>query len=382
MQIASALSGHPLATQAVGEVVGEVLEHLDGVPDVAMLFVTTPHVGALEDVARAVRKLLNPRVLVGATAGSVLGGGREVEDAPGIVLWAARLDADVEPVRLDAIPTADALVVAGGGVLREDNGTLILVGDPFTFPMEQVLAHLGTVASGVAVVGGLASAARGPGGNRLVLDAELFRDGAVGVWLPPEVPLRVAVSQGCRPVGRPWTVTRAEGTVLYELAGAPAVDRLNELIESLDDEEKTLLAGGLLIGRAIDEHRFEHGTGDFLVRSVLGADRGIGALQVGLEVPVGATVQFQVRDAASAEDDLHRLAEASAADGALMFTCNGRGSHLFGEAGREVTVLREGIGGGAVAGMFCAGEVGPVGTTNHVHSMSAAIAFFGPGSEA
>jgi len=372
---AAAISEHPLATQAVGEVVGQVLETLGTPPDVAMLFVTAPHTGALEDIARAVRRLVNPRVLVGATAVSVLGGSQEVEETPAIALWAGRFDLDVEPVRLEAIPTDDSLFVAGGGVLNRNEGTLLLLADPFSFPVEQVLAHLRETAPDVAIIGGMASAARGAGGNVLVLDDELFRSGAVGVWLPPEVKVGTVVSQGCRPIGQPYVVTKAERNVIYELAGQEALGRLNETIDQLTDHEKRLLANGLHIGHVIDEHRTDFGRGDFLVRGVMGADRKVGALAIGDEIEVGATVQFQVRDASSADEDLRELIKGRRAGGALVFTCNGRGVQLFGDPSHDADVVSEATGA-AVAGMFCAGEFGPVGHVNFVHGFTASIALF------
>lgn len=376
MRFAAALSEHPLATQAAGEVIGQVLETLGTPPDVAMLFVTAPHAGALEDIARTVRRLVNPRVLVGATAVSVLGGSQEVEDRPGVALWAGQFGVDVEPVRLEAIPTDENLFVAGGGVLNRNDGTLLLLADPFSFPVEQVLDHLRETAPGVTIIGGMASAARGPGGNVLVLDDEQFRTGAAGVWLPPEVDVTSVVSQGCRPIGQPYVVTRSERNVLYELAGKPALERLNDTIDGLDDHDKRLLASGLHIGHVIDEHAVEFRRGDFLIRGVLGADRKVGAIAIGDEIPVGATVQFQVRDALSADEDLRELIDGRRAGGALVFTCNGRGSNLFGEPGHDAEVVTEATGA-AVAGMFCAGELGPVATTNFVHGFTASIALFG-----
>ena len=376
MQFAAALSEHPLATQAVGEIVGQVLEQLDAQPDLAMLFVTAPHAGALEDISRAIRRLLNPRCLVGATAVSVLGGAQEVEDAPGMSLWAARFGIDIEPVRLEAIPAADQFLVAGGAALSRNEGTLLLLADPFSFPIDQVLDHLNEVAPGVAIIGGMASAARGPGGNVLVADDELFRDGAVGVYLPPEIAVSPIVSQGCRPIGQPLIVTRSERNVIYEIAGQPALERLNEQVARLDAMDRQLMQQGLHIGRVIDEQRDEFGRGDFLIRGVLGADRSVGALAIGSEIEPGATVQFQVRDALSADEDLRELVSGRVAGGALVFTCNGRGMHLFDEPGHDATVIQEETGG-AVAGMFCAGELGPVGGRNFIHGFTASIALFG-----
>lgn len=384
MQIAAALSEHPLATQAVGETVGQVLDGLGGAPDLVAMFLTGAHLGAAEDICGAVRRLLNPRVLVGAGAVSVLGGSQEVEERAGLVVWAARFGVDISPVRLEAVPSPGGLLVAGGASLNSGAGTLVLLADPFSFPAEQLLAHLAEAAPGVAIVGGLASAARAPGGNLLILDDERFRDGAVGVHLPPAVAVRTVVSQGCRPVGQPLVVTRAEGNVIYELAGQPAVDRLNEMVAALTPEERSLLGGGLHIGRVIDEHRVDFGRGDFLIRGVMGADRSVGALAVGDVVEVGAVVQFQVRDAASADEDLRLLLDGERAAGALVFTCNGRGSHLFGEPGHDAEVVSE-LTGAATGGMFCAGELGPVGGRSFVHGFTASVALFGdrpgPGHE-
>lgn len=376
MEVAAALSEHPLATQAVGETVGQVLDELGAAPDLVVLFVTGPHLGAMEDIATAVRRLLNPRVLLGAGAVSVLAGSQEVEDRPGLVVWAARFGVDIVPVRLEAVPSAEGTLVAGGASLNSGSGTLLLLSDPFSFPVELLVDHLAEAAPGIEIVGGLASAARAPGGNVLVLDDERFRDGAVGVHLPSSVPVRAVVSQGCRPIGQPLVVTRSEGNVIYELAGKPAVERLEELVASLSPEERMLLGGGLHLGRVIDEHRVEFGRGDFLIRGVLGADRSVGALAVGDHVELGAVVQFQVRDAASADEDLRLLLDGEAARGALVFTCNGRGSHLFGEPGHDAEVVSE-LTGAAVGGMFCAGEVGPVGGRSFVHGFTASIALFG-----
>ena len=373
----AALSEHPLATQAVGEMVGQLLESVGPAPDLAVLFVTGPHTGALEDIARAVRQLLNPRVLVGATAVSVLGGSREVEDAPGMSLWAARFDVDLEPVRLEAFRSPDEeILVAGGGVLGRNEGTLLLLADPFSFPADEVLAHLSEAAPGVQIIGGFASAARQPGGNVLVLDDERFRDGAVGVWLPPSVAVSPVVSQGCRPIGQALTVTKAERNVLYELAGQPALDRLMDQIEELDAQEKSLAQQGLHVGIVIDEHQLDFDRGDFLVRGVLGADRAAGAVAISEHVEVGTTVQFQVRDAGTAAEDLVSLMEQHSAPAALVFTCNGRGSRLFGTPDHDASVVSESLRATAVGGMFCAGEFGPVGGTNFVHQFTASVAMF------
>lgn len=378
MPFAAALSEHPLADQAVGEVVGAVLDSIGEAPDLAVLFVGAAHTGALEDIAGAIRSLLKPDVLVGCTTGSVVGGDREVEDRPAVSLWAARV-ASVLPVRLTTEQRDGGTVIAGvpsPELLAEDSRVLLVLADPFSFPADSFLTGLRSqVGLDLSVVGGLASAARGPGGNRLVLGSEVVSDGAVAVVVGgPDV--TTVVSQGCRPIGDPMTVTKGEHNLIHELAGRPALDRVQELVASLGRDDLALAQQGLHVGRVIDEHKLDYGRGDFLIRNVLGADGGTKAVAVGDQIQVGDTVQFHVRDAACADEDLRALMASGRGEGALLFTCNGRGSQLFGEADHDAAIVSEALGGGAVAGMSCAGEFGPVGGTSFLHGFTASIALF------
>jgi small ligand-binding sensory domain FIST len=379
MPYAVSMSEHPIATDATGEVVGQVLEALGEAPDLAIVFVTAPHAGALEDIARTVREMLLHGTLLGVTAVSVLGGDREVEELPAITLWAARLGAPATPVRLDASIPSIGIAVSGldhelAGDQRER--TLLLLADPFTMPVDGFLEAAPETYPGLRIIGGLASAARGPGGNRLVLDDRQYSDGAVGALLPSLDSLTAVVSQGCRPIGTPMTVTKSDGRIIYELAGRPALERLVELLESLDDDERALAQRGIHLGRVIDEHKVDFDRGDFLIRTVLGGDRDVGAIAVGDDVEIGATVQFQVRDAASAVQDLRELLAGQQAKGALVFTCNGRGTHLFGTPDHDAQVVNAHVESGATAGMFCAGEVGPIGERSFLHGFTASILLF------
>jgi small ligand-binding sensory domain FIST len=380
MPFAASMSEHPIAAHATGEVVGQVLEAIGDAPDLAVLFVTAPHAGALEDIASTVRELLHPGTLLGVTAVSVLGGDREVEEQPAITLWAARLGAPVAPVRLDASVPSIGIAVSGLDhelVGKSQERTLLLIADPFSMPVDGFLEAAPETYPGLRIIGGLASAARGPGGNRLILDDHQYSDGAVGALLPPVESLTAVVSQGCRPIGTPMTVTKSDGRIIYELAGRPALERLVELLESLDPEERALAQRGIHLGRVIDEHKIDFDRGDFLIRTVLGGDRDVGAIAVGDEVDIGATVQFQVRDAESADHDLRELLAGRRAQGALVFTCNGRGTHLFGQPDHDAQVINAHVDGGATAGMFCAGELGPIGDRSFLHGFTASILLFG-----
>jgi small ligand-binding sensory domain FIST len=370
----AALSEHPDAAVATGEVVGAALEALSGEhPDLALVFVTAPHRDAFGDIVAACSTTLGPAALVGTTAASVVGGDREVEEMPAISLWAARFATGAPapiPVRLEASSPVTAL---------PESSTLLLVPDPFSFPIDAFLADAREHRPDLTVVGGLASAGQRPGDNLLALDGEVFGDGAVGVLLEPSVVAATFVSQGCRPIGSPMTVTRADRHVLFELAGRPALERLAELLSTLPAEDRELATRGIHLGRVIDEHKLDFERGDFLIRNVLGGDREAGALAVGDLVDVGATVQFQVRDARSADDDLRAVLAGRSGDAALVFTCNGRGTHLFGRPDHDAALVHAAVGGGATAGMFCAGELGPVGGRSFLHGFTASVVLFQDG---
>ena len=363
VRYAAALSEHPDPGVAVGEVVGQVLDRLGPSPDLAVLFTTGNHAEAAPRLARVVRQTLRPGHLVGGTAVAVLAHRQEIEESPGLALWAGRTG-PVTAVRYEG-PRPDVSTPAGS--------TIVVVADPFTLDAGDMAA---AVDPDVTMVGGLASAGNRPGDNCLLLDDEAFTDGAVAVVLPPGLGARAVVAPGCRPVGDPYVVTGSDGNLLLSLAGRPALERLREVLDAVDDQTRDRLRRGLHVGLVIDEHREAYESGDFLVRSVIGADRSSGAVAIGDRAAVGTTVQFQVRDADAATADLRARLHGLQAGGALVFTCNGRGSHLFGSPGPDAQHFTASLGTTAVAGMFCAGEIGPVGPAHHLHGFTASALLF------
>lgn len=375
---AAALSVHPVAFEAVGAVAGEILEQLEGErPDLVVCFVSRHHVPAFADIASGLRAILEPDVLVGATAVAVAGGAREIEDEPGITVWAANWGGGrASGFSLDVRREGDAVRVEGWPGDLEAGSTVLFLADPFTFPVVELLDQCNELLPGVHVIGGLASAGAMPGGNRLVLDDRVVPGGAVGVVLSPAIGVRTIVSQGCRPVGSPFTVTKAEGNVVHELGGQRAIARLEELVARADDRDRELLAQGLHVGVVVDEHKTEFERGDFLVRAVLAADQRSGALTIGDDVGVGQVLQFHVRDSDSATDDLVAALGSRCAGAGLLFTCTGRGRRMFGSPDHDTGVVEEQLGPMALAGAFCAGEIGPVGGRNFLHSFTASLALF------
>ena len=375
MRATAALSEHPLASHAVGEVAGHILEAMDGDPiDLLVVFFHGSHTGVIEDIESALRQLLAPKHVIGSAACGVISNDAEVEFRESLSVWAAS-GIDAEPFH---IPPQE-LTPAGGWDPRWRHA--IILADPFTSQLSGLLESAAVGAPELSVSGGLASAATGPGGNRLLLDGQILHDGAVGMALSG-VEISTVVSQGCRPIGKPLTVTGTAtseggaGNVITELASKPPLEVLQALAAEATEEDRELLAQGLHIGVVIDELQHEHDTGDFLIRSVLGADKASGAIAVGMELDIGTTVQFHVRDAQTASEDLRRALAGQVGQGALTFTCNGRGERLFGHSGHDAEMVHEETGSVASAGMFCAGEFGPVTKTNHIHGFTASLMLF------
>jgi small ligand-binding sensory domain FIST len=258
----------------------------------------------------------------------------------------------------------------------------MLLVDPFSFPAAAFAARLNEEEpKGVPLVGGLAAGAAEPGSQALFLDGELLGEGAVGAVLR-DLSVRTVVSQGCAPIGRDAVITAAEGNVVFELAGQPAIERLRADLGALTVEQQRLAAtGGVLAGLVINENRSEYRRGDYLMRGLIGGDGETGALAIGEPVRVGQTLRFHVRDARAADEDLREglasvLRDGDAAAGALLFTCNGRGRNMFPQPDHDARLVQEALGADAVAGFFCAGEIGPVGGRAFVHGFTATLALF------
>jgi len=263
-----------------------------------------------------------------------------------------------------------------------ESSTFILLADPFTTPMHDVLSVMADRYPNGQSIGGLAGGGRGPGDNRLMQNGEVFDGGVVGVQLSGPIAIRTVISQGCCPIGERYVVTRAEQNMVFELGGKPAITRLQEVFESLEGPRRRDAHRALHIGIAIDEHRNRFERGDFLVRNLVGADQEAGAIVIGDLVQEGQTVQFQLRDAKSASDDLHVLLAADRTKhrnpplGALLFSCCGRGEGLFGHSHHDSKVVQERVGPIPVAGFFAQGEIGPVGGKNFLHGYTASVALF------
>jgi small ligand-binding sensory domain FIST len=380
-RIAACLSTEPGALDAAREAASRAGAELDGAEvDLAFCFLSPAHLEQAEDAAAVVHEELRPRHLLSCVAEGVVAGTRELEDGPGAAVWAAQLPgAEVECFHLAALETETEIAVTGFPRL-EDPSLVAFLADPFTFPVGPFLTKLNDRRSGLPLVGGIAAGGGEPEAQALIVDGDVHAHGAIGVVVSG-TPVLTAVSQGCAPIGRDSVVTRADGNIVHELAGMPALERLREEIEGLPPADRLLAAQGILVGLVIDENKPEYGRGDYLMRAVLGADEESGAIAIGEQVRIGQTLRFHVRDASSADEDLKEtlertLGDAPRAAGALLFTCNGRGTQMFPDPDHDAIMISRALRGRPLAGFFCGGEIGPIGGRAFLHGFTATLAVF------
>jgi small ligand-binding sensory domain FIST len=387
LQFASSVSTNSDTLQAADEACQALKAGLSRTADLVVVFFSGHHREGAVTLLRQIKQQLKPAHVIGCSGESIVASGREIEEQPAISLWAASLEgARLLPIRLEFERSAE-----GGSILGwpdeladrswPEGASLLLLGEPYSFPADWLLQQLNEQQPGSAVFGGMASGAQSPGENVLLLDNQVYSDGAVGIWIHGGVRLRTVVSQGCRPIGRPMVVTKSQQNILIELGGKPAFAQLHELWPQLSGEDQRLVQRGLHVGQVINEYQDQFTRGDFLIRNVVGADPEKGVIAIGDFVKTGRTVQFHVRDAQAADEDLNELLNAAAAAGAkpmgaLLFTCNGRGSRLFAEPDHDAGVLAKQLGAIPTAGFFAAGEIGPIAGKNFLHGFTASVVLF------
>lgn len=381
VQVAVGVSESFDPVEAFSEAADEASRGLAGRCDLALIFIAAPHLAHAKWILSTVHERLEPRHLLGCGAGGVVGAGREIEDGPGAVVWGlAAPGATIATHHLEAHPREGGLEISGAPGPEELGEALILLADPYSFSAEPLLGWINERRPGMPVLGGLASASA-MGSATLLRDGEVLQAGAVACSLEG-IGLLPCVSQGAAPIGPEMTITAAQGNVIGELASTPALERLRAAIAALDPEQQRLAAEGLMLGLVIDENQPDYERGDFLVRPILGIDPEREAVTVAERVRIGQTVRMHVRDGTSADEDLREALRAQSlalgpggAAGALLFTCNGRGTHMFSVPDHDAAAVEDSLGAPA-GGFFCAGEFGPVGGRNYLHGFTATLAVF------
>jgi small ligand-binding sensory domain FIST len=387
LRFASALTRQADAQAAADELIRAIREQLGSSRiDVAFLFISAQHADQADTLSHALRTALGPDTLVGCTGEGVIATGREVETGPAAALWAAHLPGVIaHPLRLsfssvhDQFSLRDWPELDYGGESAPSCSSSQIPSPP---RCKTCWASLRSVTRMLVRSVGWQVAGRILPRIDFSSMTRCTAMDLVGVALSGNISVRTVISQGCRPIGDRFIVTKAEHNVIQELGGIPALHCLQTVFGQLSMDERAQAQRALHIGIAMDEQRAQFTRGDFLIRNLLGADQQTGAIVVGDVIQEGQTVQFQVRDAQSADEDLHallaasRLHESQRPLGALLFSCCGRGKGLFGVPNHDASVLGEQLGAIPLAGFFAQGELGPVGGRNFLHGYTASIAIF------
>ena len=389
MQFASAISQEKDPKAALKALCEEVRKSLPENPHLVLFFVSPAYQADWTELTTALRRFLGNPLLIGCSSSGVIGGDLEVEFLPAMSLVAAHLPDvtvhpfTVSPIELEISATTKKKWTSQIGVSSAENPSFIIIPEPFSCDAMHLLDDLNEDFKERSVIGGLASGGTEAGGNFLFLNDEVIQEGAVGVALTGNIFLETIVSQGCRPIGERYIITKVDESAILELKGKPPVEILGELFATLSPKDRALAQHSLFLGVVMNEMRAEFKRGDFLIRNILGADPGSGALIVGDRLIVGQTVQFHLRDAKTSEEDLRTLLlerlptfKSNPPRGMLLFSCQGRGRELYGKPHHDIRMIRSFAGDSAIAGFFCNGEIGPVGGKTYLHGYTSSLGIF------
>jgi small ligand-binding sensory domain FIST len=370
---------------AVIAAAAESLAECGGQPSCGFLFLSAswlPHIHEVLDLVR-----LHGRIplLVGALGSGLIGRGKEAEGVAGMSLLLLSLpETKMTPIVISneqiEESTGPAYWQMETGIGPEEVDSWIVLANPYAPNLERWLAEWNVAFPEAPSIGGLSSGSTESGDQALLLDGKMI-DAAVLALAVKGGKIRTIVSQGCKPVGEPFTITQADENLVYALGSRPAYQVLSETFNGLSDDEKERARGNLFAGLAASEYVADLKRGDFLVRNLLGADPDTGAVAIGARARTGQTLQYQLRDKITAHADLVELSKISEMKGckplaSLVFSCNGRGARFFGIPDHDAKTLSEVFGPMPSAGFFCNGEIGPIGNASYLHGYTASIALF------
>jgi small ligand-binding sensory domain FIST len=392
MKWTSAVSEQPVIDDAIAECAVAIKTAVENEAlDLAVTFISPHYEDSYDRVADLMAENFGAKHVFGCSGGGVIGNGLEIEQRAGVSISAAVLpDVDIHPFHLEAnlLPDMDAGPDKWEtlfGVPADRDPHFVMVADPYSFPVQDLLMGMDFAFPKAVKIGGLASGASRQGGNALFLDDQVLRTGAIGLALDGNITVDTVVAQGCRPIGQPMRITTSDRNMLLELEGKPPMDHLRSLFQELPERDRELLGHSLFLGVVMDELIENPVQGDFLIRNVVGMDQSTGGLAIGEMLKEGQLVQFHLRDAETSTDDLQAVLSRYAAEhreneipGALLFSCLGRGQYLYGRPNHDTDVFREKLGAVPLGGFFCNGEIGPVSGTTFLHGYTSSFGLFRP----
>lgn len=363
-------------------------EQLGQNPTLGLLFVSPDYIEHLDDVLEITRLHGHVPILAGCTSLGLIGTGEESEALSGFSLMLLSMPGcEVHPFNF----TQSMIEESGGvadywhhktGVATDNIKAWMVFVDPFNCQIDAWLKQWNKAYPGVPCFGGLACGPSTSNESWVYLNDKIVECG-LAIGLGGDIRVDTLVSQGCRPIGEPLTVTQAQQNFLLTIGSKPAFEVLNDVYQSLPDKERQNARGHLFAGLAMNEYVEDFKRGDFLIRNIVAADPSSGAVAINALPRVGQTIQYHLRDAAAATADLKALlkeAQQHAPNAAAGFlcNCNGRGRELFDVANHDAKLIDHHFPNLPLTGFFGNGEIGPIGTQNYSHGYTASLALLSP----
>ncbi|MCY4174693.1 MAG: FIST C-terminal domain-containing protein [Cyanobacteria bacterium MAG CAR3_bin_5] len=400
----SALASDASLEQAIQDLDQQVSLRGFGQADLAVVFVSTSFASELSRILPLLQRRFQATHWLGCCGGGVIGVDRhgrscELEQQPAVGLSLIRLPGAVLQsfhVDLRNLPDLDGprepwRQLAGMPHGEAINGLLLLV-DPGSSGIKDLLGGLDYAFPGVPKVGGIAAPHGGAGGSLLFQDKPCT--GAIGLAIGGDWIVQAVVAQGCRPVGPVFEVQEARRNVVLKLqahglktttGGQAPVGCLQEVIARLNAADRELVRHSLFVGLASNSFSLaaEESGDDFLIRAIVGVDPRNGAIAVADSIRVGQRLQFHLRDGRTSRAELQHLLSQQRQTrlpplGAFCFACVGRGRSLYGEPDVDSGLCRTIYPHLPIGGLFCSGEIGPIHGVTHLHGFTASWSFLCP----
>ncbi len=372
----------------MGKLIDELTVDCNGTYNMGVLFIASIAKEHIQMIINNIRQRVDIRNFMACTCAGIIGSHMELEGEVGASLFLANMPkTEVSPFyisqdELEAMQTPQHFYEKLG-VKPDQKPVFLVLPDPFQVDLNRFMDGMNTAYKSAPIVGGLASGSARAEGNTLYQNGNTYHQGIIGFTLTGDITVDTIVSQGCRPVGETYIVTRAQDNVIHEVAGKPVLEVIKSVFQGLPEHDRLMAQQALLIGVVMDEYKHPLKRGDFLIRSVIGIDQSAGSIVIGDSIRTGQTIQLHVRDAKAAEEDLNALLEiykeeneGVSPQGAFVFSCNGRGTGLFQEPNHDIKIIQKHLGPIPAAGFFCSGEIGPIGGTNFIHGFTDSIVVF------
>jgi small ligand-binding sensory domain FIST len=343
-------------------VIDQTLNSLGSVPGDAnfgFLYITDPLAPYLNNLLERLRRHTGIRDWIGTVGAGICYTGLEIYDEPAAAIMLATLPEDsyrLLPAGMEALSTM--LAENKNWIAEQAVHFGIVHGDPRNTHIAQIIDSLSAELDPGFFVGGLTSASENDYQQQIA--GRLYENGLSGVLLSSRVPVISGLTQGCTPLANRHTITRAEGNIVAEIDGRPALDVFKEDIGEVLAKDLSRVSGYIFAGLPIPGSD----TGDYLVRNLIGIDPGEKLLAIGDHLEDNVPIMFCRRDADTAREDmLHMLTDlkkrtrGSRIKGGVYYTCLGRGRNQFGDDSEELKMIQEQLGEFPLVGFFANGEI-------------------------